>query len=95
MKSDADFLQPGDQIVVHTVGGKQVYRFRRDPVPGKNWVWKNRGRHYRTIRERRAYSDRELAAYARAGRVQKLDALFEVYRDSERNWKSHRKNQWK
>lgn len=88
-------LQPGDKLEIRTCEGKQVFRFRQDPVPGKKYIWKNSPRHYRTFRERRAYADREMAAYARAGRAQELSVVFEVCRVSQRSWKSHRKHQWK
>lgn len=88
-------LEAGDKLVVHSLKGKQTVRFRQDPLPCKRYVWKNRPRHYHTIRELRVCSDGEMAAHARAGRMEELGRLFEVCRVSEKSWKSHRKHQWK
>lgn len=90
-------LEPGDQLVIRGVGGNMHFRFRQDPVPAPkyNRSWKNANRHYRTAREKRAYADPEVAAYARPRRKHELSIVFEVCRVSERSWKAHRKHQWK
>ena len=88
-------FEHGQKLEMFTHKGMQVLRFRQDPLPVKKYVWKDSPRRYRTIRERRSNADREMAAYVRAGRAQEMAVLFEVYRVSERSWKSHRKHQWK
>ena len=90
-------LHSGDQLVIRSNGGDLYFRFRQDPVPSPKYShgWKNSDRHYRTAREKRAYADPEVAAYARPRRKQELSVVYEVRRVSERSWKSHRKHQWK
>ncbi len=88
-------LEPGDRMVIPSCWGNKYYRFRQDPVPGYSWGWKNSPRHYRTAQERRAYADPDIARYARPRRMRELDAVFDVYRVSERSWKAHRQHQWK
>lgn len=89
-------LEHGDQLMIRS-DGKMCFRFRQDPVPDTKRSRNCRYlyRSYRTAREKRAYGDRDMAAYARPRRKHELSIIFEVGRVTEKNWKSYRKHQWK